>query len=433
MAFVNYGILALNLITGVYTARVMGPSNKGVYYAVTSWTGIAGTLALFGFSQALGWYYRQTSSPKALYKMMVRLTTFSSIVLAVALAVPIASVIAHVSSHAIWVAILGLAILPLGSAGSVAWMLLTLEGEYGAYNFIRIAQTITFTILVVFFGIINHLTANALILLAYATNVFPSLLFLFKARKILSHRRDQHGSLPGVVRIIRKSAQYFVPTLASTFNTRLDQMLNTIWLAASGIGLYGVALASLNVAMVAMGAFSTVFFSMFVGKDRDKIFERTTRSARLLLIVSAVMTIVILVISPVALPLLYGHRYDRAYSIIVSLVLSVPFMTMIGVLYQGFNALGRPLLSLPSESVGAVSGAILLAVLTPRLGAVGAGASDTISYGLDVVVALWQWNRIGGDVKNLVPRAQDISDLGTFGRSYAVKAIRAISVGSRVH
>ncbi len=422
MAAVNYGILALNVITGVYTARVMGPSSKGVYYAVMSWTGVAGTLALLGFPSALGWFYRQSPS-RPLYQRLQRLTLASSLLLALLMAIPVVLVIRHVSSEAVWIAIVGMSLIPVTAEGTVAQMLLTLEGKFSLFNAVRIGQTSLFTLGVIVLGFFSALTPAHLLLDAYTTSTLPAVLFMALAWHYLPKKTGAVPVVPAVKRIVTKAGQYFIPTLASTFNTRLDQMLNTIWLSASAIGLYGVALSSVNVGMVAMTAFSTVFFPSMVGTDPRVVMERTESSVRLLLLSSLIVSVLAILITPVALPLLYGTRYNKAYGIIVALLLSVPLMTVVGVLYQGFNALGRPILTLPSESAGAISGAGFLWLLTPHMGAIGAGLADSLSYGLDAAVAAWMWTRIGGSWKALVPRGQDAARLASFGGHYLHSAV----------
>jgi O-antigen/teichoic acid export membrane protein len=427
MVAVNYGILLLNVLTGVYTARVMGPAHKGVYYAVMSWTGVAGTLALLGFPSALGWFYRQTPSPQ-LYRRMQRLTMASAALIALTMAVPVVLVVHHVSSSSVWIALVGMSIIPLTAEGAVAQMLLTLEGKFGIFNLVRIGQTAAFTAGVLILGLFSVLTPTHLLETAYLTTTLPALLFMVIAWTSIRRRKSlPPEGMPALKPIFRKAGEYFIPTLASTFNTRLDQMLNTIWLQASAIGLYGVALSSVNVGMVAMSAFSAVFFPSMVGASKPAIMARTESSVRLLLIASLIVCILAIAAVPVALPLLYGERYLGAYPIIIALLLSVPFMTTIGVLYQGFNALGRPILTLPSESVGAVSGAALLWILTPRIGAVGAGLSDSVSYGFDAAVAIWMWTRIGGRWQSLVPTPQDFSQLMALGCRYVLGALQAVN------
>ncbi len=418
MVVVNYGILLLNLVTGVYTARVMGPTQKGVYYAVMSWTGVAGTLALLGFPSAMGWFYRKSPST-ALYRRMQRLTLGSAAIIALGMAIPVVLVVRHVSATSIWIALIGMSIIPVMAEGAVAQMLLTLEGKFAIFNIVRVGQTLAFTAGVLSLGLLSILSSTHLLEMAYLTNTLPALVFMLLAFRSIKGKRGLPGSaMPGLTLLLRKAGEYFIPTLASTFNTRLDQMLNTIWLQASSIGLYGVALSSVNVGMVVMTAFSSVFFPSMVGASKTDIIARTQSSVRLLLVAAVIVCALAIAVTPFALPLLYGRRYDGAYPIIVALLLSVPFMTLVGVLYQGFNALGRPILTLPSESAGAVTGAIFLWILTPRIGAVGAGLSDSLSYGFDAAVAIWMWTRIGGRWQQLVPTTRDVSRLMHFGGGY---------------
>jgi O-antigen/teichoic acid export membrane protein len=213
---------------------------------------------------------------------------------------------------------------------------------------------------------------------------------------------------------------YFLPSVASTFNTRLDQMLNTIWLSSASIGRYGVALSGLSVGFGFLNAFQMVFFAAEVGGEPSIILKKVAEASRALTIVAFALVAVTIIAGRFVLLGFYGSRYDGAYVILLSLILSVPLMTVIGAVYQAFRTLGKPLLSFVSEMTGAVTGGLLLWALTPRFGAVGAGAADTLSYGCDLAVVLWQWTRIGGRVGDLVPRRPDAKRVMSVAGRYVV-------------
>lgn len=407
----NFTVLALNLITGILSARLLGPSGKGLYYAVSAWTGVLGTLAVIGLPNALVWFYKGGVSPRPLYGLVTRIGLVTSGVTVIAGALFVWQSLSHLGSTAVMLTWIGLALLPLTTLRAIASLYLSSLGNFGFLNRVSTAQTLGFTVGLLVLAALSRLSSASLVWLSYSVSFLAAVAVWIHSRKRLVQDpapSDSARPLPHILPILLRSLSFFVPTLAALFNAKLDQMLSTIWLPAYIIGLYGVANSTLNILGSAFNAFSAVFFPRMAQESREDILRRTQNAFRIYVVVATIGTALVLLASRWMLLLAYGRAYLGATVLVYGLAPVAIFSGLIGVLYQGFSALGKPSRAVPSELVGALAGAALLWLWVPRYGGIGAALANSVSYALDLIVCLGLWKREGGHLSNLVPRSSDI-------------------------
>lgn len=410
---INYVTLCLNVFTGIVTARYLGPSQKGVYYAVTSWVDMVGYLAGFGINQALVWYYHGPNmNRRKLFWRTVQLG-FVLIVSASVVAGFLIRYPMHRLGHTavLWASI-GIVMLPVGTLYGLSTAYLMAGGHVSVYNRLRLIQSISSATGIAILAFSHSLSLNSYLICLYGTSLAASTgCFVVTFRHLRKEPTDPALVVPTLTQFMSKSFSYFIPSLSSLFNERLDQMICTLWLTKRDIGLYGISTSSLGVLGSVIGAFSTVFYPTMAQADTQLITSKGNKVFRLYVLTSFVVVIGVIVLSPQILRIFYGQRYDGAYPIVVGLAPVSVFAGLIGILYQGFFSAGKPGYALISEGVGAVSGALLIWLLAPRSGGFGVAIANSISYALDFGVCLYFWTRLGGRLRDLVPMWSDVIGL----------------------
>lgn len=409
---INYLTLCMNLATGILTARVLGPSQKGIYYAVNSWVGMIGYVAGLGIAQAFVWYYNGHVDKRKIFKRTLLLgmsiITVSSGIGGVLVWFPLHR-LGHVA--VVWAAI-GVAMLPVGTLFGLCTSYLMVRGRVRAYNQIRLLQGISVTFGIVTLACTNHLSLTSYFMCLYITSLSAIVVCAVVTFREF-HRESPPTSsyIPSTRQFMKKSFAYFVPSLSSLFNARLDQMICTLWLTQRDIGLYGVSTASLDILGSVIGAFSIVFYPAMAQSDKDTITTKGNKAFRLYVMLSGVAVVCIISLSHGVLAILYGKQYVAAYPIVVGLAPTAVFSGLISILYQGFFSLGKPYYATITETVGAGSGAILIWILAPHFGAVGVSIANSLSYALDLGLCLYFWSKMGGKMGNLLPVWTDVKDI----------------------
>ena len=393
-------LLVINVFTGVVAARILGPAGNGLFDTVMLWLGVGGVIAGAGIGQAFLVSYVPAASDarRGLLAGALMLSVAWPVLVAAGMILVIPHVIGHLGPGVTRWAELALLTLPFSGAVLVLQSLLTAEQAFGWFNALRIGQTLAMAAPLTVLWATGTLTPFTLLWVAVLGGIAGNAVIATGA--VLVMRRQRAGIARPSVRVIGRlahlSARFYAVGMASLFNLRLDQMLTTAWLSARDIGLYTVAGSSLTVVGMASGAFQTVFLPSVAGDERPSIIRRTeTGFRRGAWVLLGLAGLTVAVARPV-LGMLYGARYLPAMPAVMALMPAAITGGLLGVLYQGCFALLDTRTPLVGEVVGAVSGAVLLWVLVPRYGLLGAALSTSASYLLDLGAVLWLWRRHTG-------------------------------------
>ncbi|GMA61166.1 hypothetical protein GCM10025859_16060 [Alicyclobacillus fastidiosus] len=410
----NYAILCMNLLTGILTARFLGPSQKGVYYAISSWVDMIGYLAGLGINQAFVWYYHGNVDRRKLFRRTLMIGLCSILVSSVIGGFLIWYPMHRLGHTALLWAGIGLAMLPIGTLYGIATTYLLASGNVAVYNRLRLIQSVSSTLGIVILAACKYLNLSSYLTCLNGTSLMASLLCVaVTIRQLQKEITAVTEEVPAVPQFMSKSLAYFLPSLSSLFNERLDQMICTLWLSQREIGLYGVSNSSLGVLGSLIGGFSTVFYPTMAQSDSEEITNKGNKAFRLYTLMALAAIFCVITLSPEVLRVMYGRNYVAAYPIVVGLAPVAVFSGLIAILYQGFFSAGKPSYALVSEIVGAVSGAILIWWLAPRDGAVGVAVANSISYVLDFAICILFWMKLGGKIRDLIPMWTDITSLWT--------------------
>lgn len=414
----NTAIMAMYLGTGIVSARVMGPELKGLYNAVVIWPGVFTTLGAVGLPGALVTVYAKTPAAER------RAVVWAALALSMAWGTAATIVclllaprfLAHLGGNVgIWADVSALMILPSLATG-VCSALLSVEQAFGRLNWINIIRAALYASTIAALALLGRLSPYAQVVVLWTVNLLASAPILLAAGRIMRGLRTASLRLATLLPVARQMSRigfgFYAIGLAGMFNSQLDQMLASIWLSARDIGLYAVAISSLSVVGVITGAFGQVFFPMVAADESSLVIRRVNLSIRRGALLLGGATLLFLLVARPVLLLAYGHRYAGVWPALEALVLVALFSGLIQILYQGCFALRIFDIPAVGEIVGAGSGALLLFLLIPRWGIVGAGAAGSVSYGLDCLTVLWMWKRrTRSSWSDMRSRASDVTAL----------------------
>ncbi len=417
-------VMVLNLVTGILAARVLGPELKGIYNAVIMWPTVFYGFTSMGLAAAFTSAYARAPQEqrRRLFVLALLLGLFWGLVGAGLCTLLAPRLLAHLGPEVRrWVLIGSWVPVPTNIT-NVCFSLLAVEERFTWMNWVNAGRALTVACGLGVLALLGQLTPYTQLTLVWSTAFLASLPVMVLAVRTAA-RFVPTRSGPGMGRVVLQltglGARFYSVTLASTFNAQLDQMLATIWLSATQIGLYAVASAGVSVVGAVSGAFARVFFPMAAADDAATVTRWTVtalrRGALLFLLVEAVLV----VLARPGLHLLYGSRYLAAWPAVLTLAPEAVLTACIAVLYSGCYALRELVIPAIGEGVGAVTGAVMLVLFIPRWGIAGAGAAGSLSYALDLAAVLWLWmRRHRVPVAALWPRRADLSALVALASRY---------------
>ncbi|MBF6571129.1 MAG: oligosaccharide flippase family protein [Candidatus Binataceae bacterium] len=388
-AATNLTIAALSILTGVVSARLLGPHGRGELAAIQTAPGFIATLAMLGMPEALTYFSAQEPLRAGRY-----LATASAIALAACLPFMAAGFVAmptllhaqrsQVVSAAQWC----LLIAPIWAVASMPISLLRGIGAFAQWNALRVMVLLSIIVVFAVAWATGKVTPSFIAygwLVYSALFVLPTFWFVFRGgvRGPFVPDRAIAGSM------LRYGAPCMMTALPQMLNLRLDQMLMAAILLPRELGLYVVAVAWSGAVAPIVNAVGTVMLpSVASAADREQAVRRLGAGTRATALMACLISTAVVASAPLAIVFFFGAPYRGA---IPSALVLAPAAGVLGInftLQEGLRGLGRPYLVLRAEVIGLAVTAIALAVMLRPMGILGAALASVGGYVTVMVVLL---------------------------------------------
>lgn len=394
-------IQALNVVTGVLLARGLGPHGRGELAAILLWTMLVVSAGSFGLPEALTY---ETASERESARRAVGTAVGAWFVLSVSLvavgAVVLTFTLGGYDAATRESGYLLLAVIPLYLATSLCVAALQGLGAFGAFNLTRTLVPAATAVCLIGVAVFNGLTVRTAALSYIATYLVTAVAGLWFLR------RTPIWSLAFDPRVLRRMFGYGVRSqtsfMTSTVIERLDQLLISLILGATSLGLYAVAVTLTSASTIAASTVALVAFPHVAALPSGP--QRAASARRFVLLAtaaSALITIPILAATPQLLELFFGTAFVRVGTVCRILLLGNIFLAFTQLLVALLRGLGRPLDAGAAGAVGLVVTVVLLAALLPTLGLMGAAVASLVAY---AVTAWWMLRKVCGALTLTIPQ-----------------------------
>lgn len=415
--------LVVALVVTTITARALGPSDKGLFSAVSFLVELLVLLFLAGMGEALivlvGSKAFDLQRALSATLLGVAATGLIGSVLAYTLAILLVDL--GDDSGAI-VAVAALSV-PVLTCRHVLKAALAARERMVAVGVLLAANSVlTLGAIVVFVAIADLGVPGAL----WATPTAG--LVGMVAAGLMLRRRDGLSLVPrwdGPY--LREAIRFGAPVQASNFlvraTARLDLLIVYAIAGRREAGFYSVALtAGMLVGMVPL-SISYASFSRIANVDEGEARELTALTTRLGVVFGLVALVGLWLVLPVAIPLLFGESFRPA-------ILPSVFLAASGFLYSVQWLVCRAVLArrwlrpmITSFTLTLVAMTVLDLAAVPLFGSVGAAVSSTASQAAGFALCLAMVGGAGYRVRDFLPRRSDLADLrgslATVGRPAA--------------
>ena len=386
--FLGQGLaLGLGIVTGILSARMLGPTGRGEYAAIIVWpTAIASFLA-FGVNQAVVFHLGQRSftlSEVATGTGIIGLVQ-SALSILIGLAV-IPYALASQSRSVLHLGIVFVLFTPALILSMYSANLFQGLQELGRFNLIRTLTPVTYAIglLALFFTRRGTLTAVIAAQLAgYGIALGIGAMMVWR----LLRPRPKWNRL-AIPRLLHYGVRTQGLSVAYFINQRIDQLLLTLLVPPRELGLYAVAVSLSSAIAFLPQAAGIVAFSRGSGQDADGARRTAGVAFRASFIWLSTACILLFVLAPFLIRTVFGTAFEGS---ILACRILMPGALATGlafVLYNAASALGRPGLASFAEGASVLITAVGLYILVPRFGYIGAAVVSSVAYGVSFVVML---------------------------------------------
>ena len=372
-------IQIVNILTGILAARLLLPEGRGELAVIMLWPAIIFSLGAIGLPDSIAYHVAQRKSPHKIYGTALWVSAALSLLLGVFGFILIPLVLKKYDRGIIALALWFLFLIPLNF-----WTLLNGSIFLGQrllhrYNILRVSVHVGYLAGI---GVLYalHRATLAGFVIAYLGSIVLNLT-IGSIWLLQRHWLDLSFDYAVAKELISFGLKSHMGSMASFFNLRLDQMVMSIFLAPTAMGLYVVAVSIAGGASLVASTISFVTFSYVANAQGASKSETFGRLVRLGICASVLSAIVLLIMTPAILNTFFGPAFAAATLTTRILTIAGIFLGVNTILSAGLKAMGDPLLSSKAEFISLSITVLSLSLLLPRYQIVGAAWASLLAYG----------------------------------------------------
>jgi O-antigen/teichoic acid export membrane protein len=195
---------------------------------------------------------------------------------------------------------------------------------------------------------------------------------------------------------IRYGAQGQIANLAQLFNYRLDQFLVAAFVSRAGVGHYTVAVGLAESVWWLSSSVALVLMPRLTEMDSDRAAEMTPLACRNTLLASVLAAVALVVVSPLAIDILFGDEFSPAQWPLILLMPGIIAASATRVLGSYLFSQGRIIYNTYATFIALGLTIALDFALIPPLEVEGAAIASSIAYTASLLATLYWYHQVSG-------------------------------------
>jgi len=376
-------VIAAGILTSVVTARFLQPAGRGEYFLAVTTAQMLAQFANVGLPSSNTFFVARDRS---------NATALVANSLWVSLVVPPVLGVAWIlfSKSGLWPSALdastlwfGVALAPLILFNLLGSNLLVGLNELGAFNAVQIASAVILLPLMLFAGQLHfgpHGFLGASVLGWTLTACLVMVLLRRRALGPLGFRPDVFRQTLGY------STRAYLATLAGFLVLRINVFTLNAAAGSEQVGYYSIASQIADTVAILPQSIALVLFPLLVSRDSDREPVTVEHAVRTAVVLGSICVVLWFAAAP-AIRLAFGERFAPAAPVVQAMLPGVLLVGVTSIVSQYLAANGMPPSVVAVWFGGVALTAIMGRVLVFRYGAIGAGATLSLTY-LVMLIAL---------------------------------------------
>lgn len=409
----SLAILSMNIVTGILTARLLGPLGKGQLTAVTLWPVILASVGSLGLVNAIVYYSGKSSDEKTqtIWSGSFTIGLIQTLVLITLGFFLLPFIMGQYSNEMIWIARFYLLFIPLNIFNLYGTSMFLGRMRIVPYNILRFLVFGIYFVGVIILAFLDKVSVQTCTAVLLASNAIVLIVKLFWMKKLgwLGNKID--------FSLIRHMLGYglksHIGNISSLLNLRMDQMAMAIFLTPDMLGLYIVAVTTSSGVSLIARSIATLSFPTISAQNIPEMKKMVfARSIRLTFWFSALIATGLFLTIDFLIIILFGQAYSQAVPAARVLIVAVFIAGLNMTLASGLKGYGKPDISSLGELISLFFTGILLWLFLPRWGILGAAVASLVAYSCNFLfMYLYIWRKSLVNLKEtLLPQTEDYSD-----------------------
>jgi O-antigen/teichoic acid export membrane protein len=385
--FTRLLILAINMGTGIITARFLAPAGRGELAAMTMWAQFLAYAMTLGLPAALVYNLKRYPEKKSeFFSAALVLSMGMGCVAMLTGIVFIPYWLSKYSPQVIYLAQCFMIAAPLALVSVILTAAFEAEGKFTTSNQVAYLIPLATMAMLGAFALSRTLTPFTAGL-AYQLPGIP--LFFWMLVQLWKRYQPRWQAMgESCQKLLNYGLRAYGIDLLGTVAGQIDQILVVGLLAPASMGMYAVALSLSRMLSMFESSILKVLFPTVAARPPAEVVALTGRSARLSLVMTLLAAMPLMFIGPLLLNLLYGAAFLGAVPVFRILLVEVVLASTDSLLAQAFMALGRPGTLTILQGITLGLNLALLPLLIPVYGLIGAGLALLTSTIIRLILIL---------------------------------------------
>lgn len=407
----NFGLTGLGMLTGALVARSLGPIGRGQLAAIQLLPMLLVSLGTLGIENGIIYYSgRKENESGNLITSAWLILLPSSLVWAIVGFLLLPHILRGHTQETIRFSQLTLLALPFLYVERAAWVFQGTK-RFDLWAVHRIPKPVFYFLLVVGLILLGAASPYSIAVGLLIINLFGpvvTLVLLGKSRIQLAK-----PSLASAKLLTHYGIRSILGSVPEELNLRIDQFFIVLWLSEADLGIYAVAVSWSLVLNPLIGAVGMVAFPHIATRQDSAQKTFLARSVRTTFLSVLIADVLLLVVTPIALPLVFGASFRTAVPVALVLIVANSVYALKSVLGSAARGLGFPEGVAYAEILALGTTFAMLFFLLPSLGIIGAGIASLVAYsGAALILAIFVNAKTQISLRNLLLiRREDISRL----------------------
>ncbi len=384
--------LCLGVLTGVLTARMLGPEGRGEYAAIFVWTTGIAALIGFGINQAVAFYLGKRAFTLSEISTAATAIWMGQSVLSISACILILHyALAAYSPQVRHAAVIFSLATPAFIGGGYPPALFQGAQNPVKFNVLRSLTPAVYCVILALLYLMHRWSIGVIIGSQAFSYVLVAAIGIVMVR--VAFRPTWNWNKAVIKSLIHFGARAQTTSLTSYFNQRIDQVMLSLFVPPQQLGYYAVAVSLAAAVIVFPQAAGIVTFSKGSSQQHGDAIATMGVALRASFIWLLVTCGVLYLLADFLIRHVFGNAFEGSILACRILIPGALMMGMNQVLYNGASALGRPGLPALAEGASMLVTAVGLFLLVPHYGYIGAAIVSSIAYTISFFVMLFLANR----------------------------------------
>ncbi|CAG7613171.1 hypothetical protein PAESOLCIP111_01569 [Paenibacillus solanacearum] len=381
---INILVIAINLVTGILSARYLGPEGRGELATATRWSGLFTILFTIGLPGAVIYLGKQFPEKQREYfgVYLVIGACIGLIGLLIGECI-LPNLLANQSNKVIALAQISLISLPFGLLSDGLIGTLQTKNMFGKVLALRIMNPVGILLMICTLLLTNHYSVRSFVICSL---VWSLGLFLISLMWVLNVIQPKVANVLKTGReLFGKGIQLYSGFIVGTFGNNLDQLLISLFLTTYALGIYTVS-ASIATMLpsILVGAIGTYLFPKLMDMQKGERQRQVERIHGILFYMTLFLAAIASALLPFALPFVYGPEYNESILMGQILLASAPLNVAYVVMTNYISTEGKFHFVTYAELLGLVCGGTSAFIMLQWFGGIGAALAI-------MIVSLVKW------------------------------------------